>query len=129
MLLQTFAADIIVDRPGGQAASDLTPFGEVLLELLLGIEGGFDIRVFGLYFVQIFLGHFGEGGDGFRVHLDEFDLLLEQLDRLDIQLLLPGGGPQLGLLGGDVDDPLQVGRQFVVGVLVEENGALYGRLM
>ncbi|EKD35183.1 MAG: hypothetical protein ACD_75C02013G0001 [uncultured bacterium] len=63
------------------------------------------------------------------VHLDELDFFLEQFDRLDIQVLLPGGGPQLGLLGSDIDDVLQVGRQFVVGVLVEKESALYRGLM
>ena len=85
--------------------------------------------MFRLQAVQVLLGSLGELNPGLLVHGNKLDLFGEFVDRLNIEILDPGIGPELGLLGGDFDNPLQVVRQLVPGILVEEQAALNRWLM
>jgi len=54
----------------------------------------------------------GELHDGDVVHLHELGFGADDLEGLDVQVFLPGIGPELGFLGGGLDDDLQVLGQF-----------------
>ena len=75
------------------------------------------------------MGRLTELNEGILVHLDDLDFLGKQIDRFGIEVINPVDGPQLGLLGTDIDDVFQIFGKLVISVLVEEDGTLASSLM